>query len=78
MAGIFPNAGVVNRAALRPVEGAVPGVVGGPVIEKEKVKPNGTIKVKELALILGCRRPRPTIRRGRPPITSRRPIPPPS
>ncbi len=47
MAGIFPNAGVVNRAALRPVEGAVPGVVGGPVIEKEKVKPNGTIKVKE-------------------------------
>ena len=46
MNGVFPNAGVVNRAALRPVEGAVPGVVGGPVI-KEKVKPNGTVKVKE-------------------------------
>ncbi len=45
---VFPNAGVVNRAALRPVEGAVPGVVGGPVIqEKEKVKPNGTVKVKD-------------------------------
>ena len=45
---IFPNAGVVNRAAMRPVEGAVPGVVGGPVVEeKDKVKPNGTVKVKE-------------------------------
>ena len=45
---VFPNAGVVNRAALRPVEGAVPGVVGGPVVdEKQKVKPNGTVKVKD-------------------------------
>ncbi len=45
---VFPNYGVVNRAALRPVEGTVPGVVGGPVIqEKEKVKPNGTVKVKD-------------------------------
>ena len=48
MNGVFPNAGVVNRAAMRPVEGAVPGVVGGPVVdEKVKVKPNGTVKVKE-------------------------------
>ena len=46
MAGIFPLAGPVNRAALRPVEGAVPGVAGGPVV-KEKVRPNGTVKVKE-------------------------------
>jgi hypothetical protein len=44
---VFPNSGVVNRAALRPVEGVVPGVAGGPVIEKEKIKPNGTVKVKE-------------------------------
>ena len=43
MTGVFPNAGVVNRGALRPVTGAVPG---GPVIE-EKVKPNGTVKVRE-------------------------------
>jgi hypothetical protein len=43
MAGVFPNAGVVNRRALRPVAGAVPGE---PVIE-EKVKPNGTVKVRE-------------------------------
>jgi hypothetical protein len=37
---VFPNAGAVSRQALRPV-----GPDGGVI--KEKVKPNGTVKVKE-------------------------------
>lgn len=48
LGSVFPNVGPVNRATLRPVEGAVPGVVGGPVIEeREKIKRDGEVKVKE-------------------------------
>lgn len=53
MQQVFPGTGVVRRESLRPVEGAVPGVVPapapGPGVVKEKIKerPNGTVKVKE-------------------------------
>jgi hypothetical protein len=49
---VFPNAGVVRRESLRPVEGTLPGAPAAPIVEdkekeKVKVKPNGTVKVKE-------------------------------
>src|SRR5262249_37337156 len=41
---VFPNA-VLRRESLRPVGGVVPP--GGTVIEKERVRPNGSVKIKE-------------------------------
>jgi len=48
MTQVFPGTGVVRREVLRPVEGTVPIGPGPAVVkEKEKVKPNGTVKIKE-------------------------------
>jgi len=42
---IFPNAGVTRREVLRPVPAGAPA--GGVIDEKVKVRPNGTVKVRE-------------------------------
>ncbi len=46
---VFPNTGVVRREVLRPVEGTpvVPAAGAPGTSVKEKVKPNGTVKIKE-------------------------------